>query len=105
MRNALLVDVVKDETGRVLRLDSIDSANQWMGNDILIFDTWHWWLHTGRKQLWDFVQEGNVRYKDMNRLKAYKKALRTWAKWVDSEVDTNKVKIFFQGVSPDHDLK
>ena len=35
-------------------------------------------------------------------LVAYEKALNTWAKWVNSTVDTKKTKIFFQGVSPDH---
>lgn len=34
----------------------------------------------------------------------YEKALNTWAKWVETEVDTRKTAVFFQGVSPDHDL-
>ncbi|MED6136047.1 hypothetical protein PIB30_052354 [Stylosanthes scabra] len=72
------------------------------GNDILIFDSWHWWLHTGRKQPWDFIQVGNRTYKDMDRLVAYTTALKTWAKWIDDNVDTTKTRVFFQGVSPDH---
>lgn len=49
------------------------------------------------------MQDGNSTYVDAPRLALYEKALTTWAKWVDSEVDTTKTKIFFQGVSPDHD--
>lgn len=51
---------------------------------------------------WDLIQEGNGTYKDMDRLVAYEKGLKTWAKWVDTNVDQTKTRVFFQGVSPDH---
>ncbi|KAK9901919.1 hypothetical protein M0R45_001853 [Rubus argutus] len=101
-RNAFLVDTIATTAGRVLKLDSIESGKLWKGIDFLIFNTWHWWLHTGRKQPWDLIQEGNVTYKDMDRLVAYEKGLNTWAKWVDTNVDQTKTRVFFQGVSPDH---
>ncbi|XP_049374297.1 protein trichome birefringence-like 43 isoform X2 [Solanum verrucosum] len=50
-RNAFLVDIKTENNGaRVLELDSLSSAAQWKEMDVLIFDSWHWWLHTGRKQ-------------------------------------------------------
>ncbi|KAA8525011.1 hypothetical protein F0562_011351 [Nyssa sinensis] len=102
-RDAFLVDIItNDKNERILELDSIESSNMWEGIDVLIFDTWHWWLHTGRKQNWDVFQEGNVTYKEMDRLVAYEKALNTWGRWVDNNVDPAKTKVFFQGVSPDH---
>ncbi|XP_027340769.1 protein trichome birefringence-like 43 [Abrus precatorius] len=101
-RNAFLVDIVGESFGRVLKLDSIEAGTTWKEIDVLIFDSWHWWLHTGRKQPWDFIQEGNRRFRDMDRLVAYEKALNTWAKWVDDNIDPTKTRVFFQGVSPDH---
>lgn len=51
---------------------------------------------------WDYLQEGNKLYKDMNRMIAYYKGLTTWARWVNLYVDPSKTKVFFQGISPTH---
>ncbi|KAK6917945.1 Trichome birefringence-like, N-terminal domain [Dillenia turbinata] len=101
-RSGFLVDIKDTKLGRVLDLGSIEGGKSWRNVDTLIFNTWHWWLHTGRKQRWDFIQHGSKMYKDMDRLVAFEKALTTWAKWVDSNVDTTKTKVVFQGISPDH---
>ncbi|WCJ23605.1 TRICHOME BIREFRINGENCE-LIKE 43 [Euphorbia peplus] len=101
-RNAFLVDIVKDKNGRVLKLNSISDGELWKGADTLIFNSWHWWVHTGRKQPWDMIQEGRALHKDMDRLVAYKKALVTWATWIRHNINPTKTRVFFQGVSPDH---
>lgn len=49
-RTQFLVDLVKGNGGLVLKLDSIQNGNAWRGMDMLIFNTWHWWTHTGRSQ-------------------------------------------------------
>ena len=51
---------------------------------------------------WDFIREGKHMQKDMDRLVAYEKGLMPWARWVDTNVDPKKTKVFIQGVSPDH---
>ncbi|KAJ7947064.1 Protein trichome birefringence-like [Quillaja saponaria] len=97
-----LVDIVRENVGAVLRLDSINGGNAWKNMDILIFNSWHWWTHTGRSQPWDYIREGSKLYKDMDRLTAFYKGMTTWARWVDQNVDPTKTKVFFQGISPTH---
>ncbi|KAK6286551.1 hypothetical protein POUND7_012730, partial [Theobroma cacao] len=101
-RTPYLVDIVNEAVGRVLKLDSIKSGDAWMGMDMLIFNTWHWWTHTGRTQAFDYIQDGGKTYKDMNRMIAFYKGLTTWARWVNRNVDPYKTKVFFQGISPTH---
>ncbi|KAF8043426.1 hypothetical protein BT93_A1687 [Corymbia citriodora subsp. variegata] len=99
-----LVDLVQEPAGRVLKLDSINDGNAWRGMDMLVFNSWHWWTHTGSTQIWDYIQEGDKLYKDMDRLQAYYKGMTTWARWVDLNVDPSRTKVFYQGISPDHSL-
>ncbi|KAL5732215.1 hypothetical protein ACHQM5_004862 [Ranunculus cassubicifolius] len=102
LRNVYLVDVVSEKIGRVLKLDSIIDGKAWVGMDAIVFNTWHWWNRRGPTQPFDYFQEGNKLYKDMNRVVAFGKALATWGKWVDSNINPNKTKVFFQGISPSH---
>ncbi|XP_047939343.1 protein trichome birefringence-like 39 [Salvia hispanica] len=101
-RTQYLVDMETQNVGRVLKLDSIRSGDAWLGMDVLIFNTWHWWTHTGSSQPWDYIEEGGKLYKDTNRLIAYYKGLTTWARWINRNIDPSKTKVFFQGISPTH---
>ncbi|WOH00791.1 hypothetical protein DCAR_0520166 [Daucus carota subsp. sativus] len=102
-RTPFLVDIVNDDKlGRVLKLDSIQNGNAWKGADMLIFNTWHWWLHTGTKQSWDYIQLGDKIYKDMDRIAAFTQGLKTWSNWVATNVNPATTKVFFQGISPTH---
>lgn len=97
-----LVDIEQEQIGRVLKLESIKDGNTWKDMDVLVFNTWLWWYRRGPKQPWDYVQEGQSILKDMDRMVAFQKGLTTWAKWVDSDVDTSKTTVIFQGISPFH---
>uniref|UniRef100_A0A803MLH6 Trichome birefringence-like C-terminal domain-containing protein n=1 Tax=Chenopodium quinoa TaxID=63459 RepID=A0A803MLH6_CHEQI len=54
------------------------------------------------KPRWDFIEDGNKLYKDMDRLVAYEKGLKTWTRWVELHLSSSDIRVFFQGVSPDH---
>ncbi|KAG2315741.1 hypothetical protein Bca52824_018863 [Brassica carinata] len=101
-RNVYLVDIVREKIGRVLKLDSINDGHNWSEMDTLIFNTWHWWSRRGPSQPWDYIQIGTNVTKDMDRVAAFEIALGNWGKWVDTVVDTQKTKVYFQGISPSH---
>ncbi|XP_059661398.1 protein trichome birefringence-like 42 [Cornus florida] len=102
LKNGFLVDIAVEKIGRVLKLDSISTGNQWKGVDVLIFNSYHWWTHEGRFQTWDYFEVGGNLSKNMDHMEAYKIALTTWAQWVDSNIDPSKTRLFFQGISAVH---
>ncbi|KAM7503892.1 hypothetical protein LguiB_002796 [Lonicera macranthoides] len=102
LKNGFLVDLVTEKIGKVLKLDSISRSEQWNAIDILIFNSYHWWLHTGNLQTWDYFQVGDKLSTDMDRMEAYGIALTTWSKWIDSNIDPSKSSVFFQGISAVH---
>ncbi|XP_073023274.1 LOW QUALITY PROTEIN: protein PMR5-like [Primulina eburnea] len=102
-RAPYLVDIESVGGKRVLKLDDImRNAKAWMGADVLSFNTGHWWTHKGSLQGWDYMEADGSLYQDMDRLAAMDRGLRTWAKWVDSNVNGTRTKVFFQGISPTH---
>ncbi|RZC87862.1 hypothetical protein C5167_029775 [Papaver somniferum] len=97
-----LVDL-EETPERILKIDTISTGDAWKEVDVVIFNTWHWWFHKGRLQHWDKIQEGNKTYKDIdNRTVAFAKGLTTWSTWIDNNIDPDKTRIFYQGISPTH---
>lgn len=50
LKNGFLVDLVVEKESRVLKLDSISRGGKWEGVDVLIFNSYHWWTHSGSLQ-------------------------------------------------------
>ncbi|KAK4797655.1 hypothetical protein SAY86_029981 [Trapa natans] len=97
---------VSDKSGHkkeTLRLDLVgQSCDQYKGADIIVFNTGHWWTHDKTSKGKDYYQEGSHVYGELNVLEAFRKALTTWARWVDANVNPVKSLVFFRGYSDSH---
>ncbi|KAL5228965.1 hypothetical protein ABZP36_017230 [Zizania latifolia] len=92
----------KQDGSRALELDQLPAALQQLrGADVLVFNTGHWWTHTGKLRAWDHL-ERDGKLVEMEGEEAFDMALRTWARWVDHNVDAARTRVFFRSVSPEH---
>ena len=96
--------VILDMKKRVVKVDSVeDRSKYWEGADILVFNTYVWWMSGLRmKALWGSFGNGESGAEALDTPVAYRLGLKTWANWVDSTVDSNKTKVFFTTMSPTH---
>ncbi|XP_048602998.1 protein trichome birefringence-like [Brassica napus] len=86
-----------------LRLDLIGkSSEQYKGADIIVFNTGHWWTHEKTSKGEDYYQEGSNVYHELAVLEAFRKALTTWGRWVEKNVNPEKSLVFFRGYSATH---
>ncbi|KAG2334818.1 hypothetical protein Bca52824_005998 [Brassica carinata] len=86
-----------------LRLDLVGkSSEQYKGADIIVFNTGHWWTHEKTSKGEDYYQEGSNVYHELAVLEAFRKALTTWGRWVEKNVNPEKSLVFFRGYSASH---
>ncbi|PSR90237.1 Protein trichome birefringence like [Actinidia chinensis var. chinensis] len=91
---------LKKET---LRLDLIErSSDRYKSADIIVFNTGHWWTHEKTSQGKGYYQEGSHVYGELNVVEAFRKAMTTWARWIDANINPTKTLVFFRGYSASH---
>ncbi|KAH9602123.1 hypothetical protein KSS87_020996 [Heliosperma pusillum] len=92
------------ETGkRVLVLDKLSqSSKRWQGADVMVFNSGHWWTHLGKLKAWDLFQYDGKLTEEMPIELAYERGMKTWAKWVEKNVNPEKTAVFFRSISPEH---
>ncbi|XP_073147634.1 protein trichome birefringence-like 6 isoform X2 [Henckelia pumila] len=102
--------LVRESTSRIggrrvqtLRIDRIDKgSSRWRRADILVFNTGHWWSHHKTKAGINYYQEGDRIHPQLHVNKAFRRALSTWASWVDNYISPRKTHIFFTSSAPSH---
>ncbi|KAF6155620.1 hypothetical protein GIB67_034715 [Kingdonia uniflora] len=86
-----------------LKLDKLDDiSKQWIDADVLIFNTGQWWTPG---KLFDtgcyFQVDGSLKL-GMPITSGFRMALDTWASWVETNVNTNRTRVFFRTFEPSH---
>lgn len=98
------VHIIADPKKRILKVDSVaNHAKHWTGVDILAFNTYVWWTSGLKiKSLWGTFANGEEGYEELDAHVSYRIGLKTWANWVDSNINPNKTRVFFTTMSPTH---
>ncbi|CAL9752525.1 unnamed protein product [Musa acuminata subsp. burmannicoides] len=88
---------------RIIKADSIEKhAVHWKGADVLVFDTYIWWMNTPKIKVLRPGAKNWTEHDEIVRREAYERVLRTLSNWVDQNLDPNRSSVFFMSMSPLH---
>ncbi|KAL1816953.1 hypothetical protein DCAR_0521365 [Daucus carota subsp. sativus] len=88
---------------RVINVHKIEKhAMHWKDADILIFDSFMWWLSPKMTVLQGSSQNSEEINNTVERTESYKMALKTWTDWLNLHVNQTKTQLFFMSFSPYH---
>ncbi|KAJ7961173.1 Protein trichome birefringence-like [Quillaja saponaria] len=88
---------------RIVRVKAIEKhARYWTNADILVFNSYLWWRRH-IDVLWGSFGSPDGIYKEVEMLRVYEMALRTWSDWLEIHVNRTKTQLFFVSMSPTHE--
>ncbi|XP_010257036.1 PREDICTED: protein trichome birefringence-like 34 [Nelumbo nucifera] len=88
---------------RIVRVQAIEKhARHWTDADILVFNSYLWWKRDKMKVLWGSFERSDGVYKEVEMLRSYEMALKTWSDWLEIHVNRSKTQLFFVSMSPTH---
>ncbi|KAL2557931.1 Protein trichome birefringence-like 34 [Forsythia ovata] len=88
----------------IIRVKAIEKhARLWTDADILIFDSFAWWLGPNMTLAWGSFGSSDAIYKEVGmRPRLYEMALNTWSDWLEIHINRTRTKLFFMSPSPIH---
>ncbi|GMI80898.1 TRICHOME BIREFRINGENCE-LIKE 33 [Hibiscus trionum] len=96
--------VVHRISDRIVRKGSINKhGKHWKGVDILVFNTYLWWV-TGQdmKILKGSFEDEEKEIMQLSTEEAYRLAMKSMLKWVTRNMNRTNTRVFFTAMSPTH---
>ncbi|KAL3654873.1 hypothetical protein CASFOL_000659 [Castilleja foliolosa] len=95
--------ITHSKSSRVVRVKSIeDHGRHWVEADILVFDSFAWWMSREALTIrWGSFESPNATQKMVERnSRPFEIALSTWSDWLEMNINRTKTKLFFMSPSP-----
>ncbi|KAJ8769422.1 hypothetical protein K2173_002912 [Erythroxylum novogranatense] len=97
--------IVHRVSDRIVRKGSINKhGRHWKGVDILVFNTYVWWMTGIDMKILQGSFEDDVKdIVEVTTEDAYRMAMKSMLRWVRKNMNPKKTRVFFTSMSPTHD--